>query len=501
MKKIQYQIIVLLVIVMALAACSTGENKNQSTESGNEAETNSELQPYEINFVFIGTPQKDIAEVEAAMNKITTEKINATVKLTPVEYGAWDQRINLMLVGNEKVDLMFSGLRSYGLQVAKKQLMPLDDLVSKFGPNITKSLDPAYLNAPKVNNQLYGIPSVREFASQTGILMRKDIVDKYKIDITAIQSFNDLDGVFKTVQENEPSLTPLVALHGGQPLLDIVAPNTGELFDDRLGFVPFDGNSQIANWFESKEYAERVNTARRWFESGYVSKNIATSKEEGRDLVKANAAFSYFTKLKPGKAEEDSRAIGTEMIAVTLDESISITSMITNSMMSIPSNAKNPERSMMFLDLLYHDQELINLIDWGIEGKHYVKKDENRIGFPDGVDAANSGYNLNQSWMFGNQFLSYLWETNSSDLYEQIKKFNESARKAETLGFTYDINPVKTQVANITNVMNEYRIGLESGTLDPAEALPQFIGKLKSAGINDVISMRQKQLDAWKATQ
>lgn len=265
--------------------------------------------------------------------------------------------------------------------------------------------------------------------------------------------------------------------------------------------MPFDGNSQIANWFESKEYAERVNTARRWFESGYVSKNIATSKEEGRDLVKANDAFSYFTKLKPGKAEEDSRAIGTEMIAVPLDESISITSMITNSMMSIPSNAKNPERSMMFLDLLYHDQELINLIDWGIEGKHYVKKDENRIGFPDGVDAANSGYNLNQSWMFGNQFLSYLWETNSSDLYEQIKKFNESARKAETLGFTYDINPVKTQVANITNVMNEYRIGLESGTLDPAEALPQFIGKLKSAGINDVISTRQKQLDAWKATQ
>jgi putative aldouronate transport system substrate-binding protein len=331
--------------------------------------------------------------------------------------------------------------------------------------------------------------------------MRKDIVDKYHIDVNAIRSLDDLDTVFKTVKDNQPNLTPLVSSQGGQPLLDIVASKTGDLFADRLGYVPFDGKLQIADWFESKEYAERIKTARRWFEAGYVSKNIATSKETGRDLVKANAAFSYLSKLKPGKAAEDSLSTGMEMVAVPLDEPLSNTSIITNTMMSIPTNAKNPERSMMFLDLLYHDKDLINLVDYGIEGKHYVKKGDNKIGFPAGVDATNSGYNLNESWMFGNQFLSYIWETNSGDLYQQLDKFNKSARKSDALGFTYDINPVKTQVANITNVMSTYRIGLESGTLNPDEALPQFISKLKEAGIDTVIATKQQQLVAWKSTK
>ena len=62
-----------------------------------------------------------------------------------------------------------------------------------------------------------------------------------------------------------------------------------------------------------------------------------------------------------------------------------------------------PARAMMFLNLLHTDKYLINLLNWGIENKHYKKVSDNVIDYAPGVDAKTTGYSMNQSWMFGNQ--------------------------------------------------------------------------------------------------
>ena len=50
----------------------------------------------------------DLPLIEEAMSKITKEKINATVKLQPINAGAWNQQVNLMLAGQEKIDVIMS---------------------------------------------------------------------------------------------------------------------------------------------------------------------------------------------------------------------------------------------------------------------------------------------------------------------------------------------------------------------------------------------------------
>ena len=42
---------------------------------------------------------------------------------------------------------------------------------------------------------------------------------------------------------------------------------------------------------------------------------------------------------------------------------------------------------------------------------------------------------------------------------------------------------------------------IDFGTIDPAKKLPEFIEKLKAAGIEKVIAEKQKQLDAWAAAK
>lgn len=150
---------------------------------------------------------------------------------------------------------------------------------------------------------------------------------------------------------------------------------------------------------------------------------------------------------------------------------------------------------MQLMNLLYTDKDIVNLLDNGIEGKHYVKNADGTIKAPEGV--TDTGYLFNQ-WEIGNNALASVWEGTPTDIWDQIKKFNDSAIFSKALGFSFDASPVKTEVAAATNVLNQYKVGLESGSLDPA-LLSEFNSKLKAAGLDKIIAEKQKQLDAWAA--
>ncbi|MNY51174.1 hypothetical protein D3C86_1867400 [compost metagenome] len=61
----------------------------------------------------------------------------------------------------------------------------------------------------------------------------------------------------------------------------------------------------------------------------------------------------------------------------------------------------------------------------------------------------------------------------------------------------FDASPVKTEFAAVTNVITQYKLPLETGSVDTDKILPEFITKLKSAGIDKIIVEKQRQLDAW----
>jgi putative aldouronate transport system substrate-binding protein len=502
--------ITFLTAALALNGCSSASKQQDaaSTPSAKEstaAGAGSTLPPYELTMAFFTTNSQTqgIPEVEKAVNEITKKKLNTTVKFVPISYGSYAQQINLMVASNEKLDLMVSGVGgTYSTQVSQGRLLPLDDLLTKNGADISKTLDPAFINAAKVNGKLYGITSNRDLAADRALMMRKDIVDKYKIDMSKVKTYNDMDSVFQTIKDNEPSMTPLALYTLSTLPADQLVSSSFDILGDRMGVIDYENKDlKVLNLFESAKYAGYLDTVRRWYEKGYIHKDAATSKDNGSDLVKAGRAFSYFTTSKPGNATQSSRAAGVEIMEYKISEPISNTSHITRFMWSIAKNSQNPERAMMVLNLMFADKELNNLFSWGIEGRDYVKKSANVIDYPPGIDAKTVPYGLNQGWLFGDQFKSYVFTGDTEDIYKQTDKFNIDAKKSPALGFTFDSNPVKTEVAAVTNVINQYRAGLETGTLDPKMELTQFNSKLKSAGIDKIIVEKQKQLDDWVKTK
>ena len=170
--------------------------------------------------------------------------------------------------------------------------------------------------------------------------------------------------------------------------------------------------------------------------------------------------------------------------------------------MGIPITCEDEIPVLKFLNLLYSDPDVLNIIDWGIEGVHYerVKGTNTLITYPEGVTSENDGYGLNQGWSFGNQLISYAWESVGNDnYYDEMKAFNENAIQSQAIGFMFDSSSVKSEIAALDSVLAEYRLGLENGELDPEEYLPKFIQALREAGIEKVIAEKQRQLDSWVA--
>jgi putative aldouronate transport system substrate-binding protein len=503
MKIISVLLVVMLIVM--LAACSTpkneGGNTSSTTSDSSESTNGTKTDPYEIVMAMpiFGAIPKDMEAVQAEINKISLAKINTTVKILPISIGAWQQQMNLMTSGGEKLDLALTFGGSYSSNVTTGVVIEIDELLEKYGQGIKQAVATEYLQSAQIDGKIYGVPNVKNYGGRTGIIMRKDLVEKYNIDVASIKTLDDVESVFKTIKDNEPGIFPL-ASNITSPL---VSYQTYDKLGERsgLGVLPnFDNGLKVENYFESQEYADLLNRMHKWFKAGYISKDAATSQTSAFELVKANRAFAYIEKFKPGFVEQETRKIGTEMVwANLLPEAYTTTDDVLLSLWTISQNSENPERAMMFLDLMYSDKNITNLLMWGIEGKHYVKVSDNVIDYPSGVDATSVGYS-NVNWIVGNSFLTYTFKGDDPDLWNKTKEFNEQTIKSKALGFAFNSEPVKNEITALNNVTLQFQKVLETGSVDPSEKLPDFIAKLKSAGIDKVIAEKQKQLDAWAAT-
>ncbi len=490
----------LLVSSVLLGAC--GNSNGDSGSGGSSASSspassggNGKTEQLTVAFLGIGT-MTDVQAVQDEISKITKEKINATVKLMPIDVSAWTQQTNLLLAGNEPLDLMVtSAMFNYSTQVAKNQLLPLDELMDKYAPDIKNTMEPAILNGTRINGKIYGIPSVRDTAADYGFIARKDLVDKYGIDLSQVKTYEDLEPIFQKIKDSEPGINPIVQRSQTLTIVSELLASKFDMLGEGLGVMSLDKNDlKVVNIYETPEYKDALALARKWYQAGYTMQDAATTQEGNNALVKAGKAFGYFSNMKPGFETQESGLDGYEMVAARLTPPISVSTSATSFMLSIPRNTRDADRAMQLMNLMYTDKDVVNLLSNGIEGKHYVKTDSGQIKTPDGV---TSGWVFNQ-WEVGNNSLALVWEGIAPDIWDQMKEFNKSAKFSKALGFSFDATPVKTEIAAATNVLNQYKVGLESGSLDPA-LLPEFVSKLKAAGLEKITAEKQKQLDAWAA--
>lgn len=494
---------VVLAFSVMLSACSSGNNATDTGSKNNTGTNAVKEAPYEVTLYYPGTPQKDVALVEAEANKYLTEKINATIKINAVDWGQWDNKLNLMISSGEKSDIIFTAAwQNYTVNVAKGAFLPINDLLESHGQDILKGLDPAFLEGSKIAGENYGVPTNKELAATRGVLVRLDLVEKYNMDISSVKTWADLEPLLKTIKENEPGITPFyMSNSNGNGLLD-------NLDWDYLGDASVPGvikkigtDTTVMNEVETPEFKETAELARKWYQAGYINSDASTSNVFPKDQAKTGKVFMWADGMKPGKDKEEESYVGFPLTQIELTEPTITTGDASGAMLAISRSSEKPEVAMQVINLLHSDKYLNNLVNFGIEGKHYVIKEgtDNIITAAPGTDSDNPSYNPGAQWELGNQFLNYLWENEDPQKWEKFKDFNSRGVKSPALGFSFNSEPVKNEIAAVNNVNKQFRPVLTAGTADPGEMIPKYQEKLKAAGIDKIIAEKQKQLDEFLA--
>jgi len=467
------------------------------------------LPEIELVYTYPGGVPADVDLVAAELSKVTQERFNATIKLQPVDWGSFQERINLASAAGEKVDLEFTApwINNYAQNVANGNLVALDELLSENAPGLWASMAPTTWDATRVGGKIYGVINQQIFVKDWGVnTLRKDLAEKYKIDLNPLKRYEDVEPTLKALKDGEGG-TPVAVEQdrsviwwaeywGLDPVLEILSNCT------LVGVQYEDSTRKAFNVVDKPEFKQSVELVRKWKNDGYLTDPLAP---EERDALIRSGETGYigFHIVKPGGAEEAKAKYGFDYVAKGMSPWILTTAGVTATLNGISRTCADPARTMMFLELLNTDVDFYNLMCNGIEGKHWVWVDENKklIGYPEGLTAETCGYHPNTDWMFGCVFNSYYWTEAAAagNIWQATRDMNAGATPSPVLGFAFVQDNVQTEMSQITNVVSEMYLPLIEGLADVDETLPKLQQGLKDAGIEAVIAEVQRQIDAWAA--
>src|SRR5260221_6855557 len=88
------------------------------------------------------TPVPDVQQVQDALNKILQTRYNVTLKLNPIDAGAYDQKQKLAVAAGDVQDIVYAvpWTNNYYVNVAQGALPALDDLLHKYAPKTLASM-------------------------------------------------------------------------------------------------------------------------------------------------------------------------------------------------------------------------------------------------------------------------------------------------------------------------------------------------------------------------
>lgn len=512
-----------IMMIFNLAACGKTDNTNSSGSTTKDTTTNDTTQTSEENEVtpaeektpgeithlvlsfmtWTGAPV-DTEKVQNAINVITKERYGIEVELQISDSSSYKQNMTLALSGGEQIDIMSTILCNYNAMVQQGYLLDLEenDLLGTSGTGIIEAVGAEYVDACRINGKLYGLPNNRDMAQGRGCAaIATEYLDGigYTVDsskeIIKI-SIEELNDIYAKIHEKYPDLEVYRPLTLSMSQFSDVDLLGGNAFGVLLNYGK---ELKVENLFTSDYYKNYCARIYDYNQKGYIGKDSVTDTTAVTELVKAGTLISYTTGGKPGIKQQETNMCGRPMtIFQTMDDYVS-SAAVASFPWAITINTVNAQASMQLLNAFYTDEDLANLICWGVEGEHYKVQDNGLITYADGVDATNSGWNHSVGWSLPNQFITKIWDGNDPALWTNIKNFNENAQKSIASGFTFDTTNVATEITSVQNVYDEFQKSIEYGFVDPATGIDEMNTKMAKAGLDKIIAEKQLQLDAWAA--
>ena len=332
----------------------------------------------------------------------------------------------------------------------KGVLSALDEQLSSSSKLLKSYINPSLMAAGKVGKTTYAIINNQQIGEYTFMLLNKNMMDKYYYDPDDFTSLNDAKEFIEVVGANE-SVTPYAGIR--EPI--------------GINYFTADGSkSVVGNMVSPTAVAGEgggpgsLFSSRMWTTYIKLMKEIESNNWLGSETPKATDNFAVGI-VQGEWADVD--GFEDNYYVKVLQNPQGTTENMYNGMFAVSTYTKNVARSMEILTYLNTRSDLRNLFGYGVEGVHY-ELDKDGV-----VKKLSNDYNMKLEYT-GNTFIAYPPEGTSADVWEVAKLHNLDLVMSPWFGFSYDEAQIDQTVrAGVKSFSDSFYRELESVSYDEIE--------------------------------
>jgi len=511
----------MMIVSALISACSKTNNEGaassqpSSSSSGQSSESAAAepLKDVTLKFYFGGDKPAGADAVWAAISEKYKDILHAKFEVKFIPWGDYSNKLLVMAASGDKWDLNFDAeWLGYSQMIGKNAYLPLNELLPKYAPELNAKYETSgALEAATVNGQVLSLPWTMKQNHRPFIQWRKDLADAqgFGLPHNGIKTMEELDAfLLKAKETNSDKRVFNIGFTSGYPynIGQIMMLKYGLADLNFHGFV-FDMNDptfKIIPFEQTEAFKEAAAWAKKWVDDGIMSKDAMVDKTDVNTLFGNGQVFSQYSTHEHSSQTNNypDKAIVTEASMLYPDKPFYNRSPLAN-VVGINKNSPNPERVLMFLNLLETDRELYDMVMYGVEGVNYQIKDE-AATLPDGVDKDNPGNKAYLGWasqwaFWKPQFIrptevnpAGFWQA-ESDFANQPNNINNPLG-----GLFFDPEPIKNELAQRDTVQDEFGKPILAGLKTDIDG---YIAKQQAAGLDTIIAELQKQVDAFLASK
>ena len=486
------------------AVADDGDADDGDADDGaaDDGDVAADLERVTLRFVLFGERRSAVDEVWEAMGEYTRPMINADFDIQFIAGTDYEDRLMVMAAAGEAWDLSFQGeWLNFHQMVAQDAFLELDDLLPVYAPDLYAAYyGLGILDAARGGGgYIVALPWTMTMNHRQFLKWRGDLAEEAGIDGSGVWDWETADVLLHELRDAFPDRYILNGLNY------VMGAEEG------LQFLPFgmainlnDAHPTVIPLETTQSFRNAAHFAERWQEADIIRTDVlvdglnAGVMQTGGQLIAAVSTHEWSQSNRPW-VEEGARWEFVNMFPEGLFANRSPLSNLT----VIPATSENPERTLMWMNLVETSRSVYDLLHFGIYGVTYFLDGEEAI-YPEGMDVSTSSYmDWESRWAFWKPQFMRPDATFPAGFWDRERDFaiyTPENVNSPIMGFSFDLTDVSTEAAQRSQIYDDawrmIRVGLAGGY---QEAIDNLNDASIAAGRDRLVEEFQRQIDEFLA--
>lgn len=375
-------LLVLLALALVVSACSS-EKAEEPSAGGEGASKGGDDGPFEIS-ISLNFDGQDIPEPDNPVQKAIEEYTNTKLNINYVPGNAYQERLSTMIASGDMPQVVASygpPKQSFLLSAFQNDVFwDISPYIEEF-PNLSK-LNPIIYENVSFQGGIYGLPRERPLA-RDAFIYRADWLEKLGMkEPETIDEFYEMLVAFRDQDPDGNNQNDTYGLSTGNLGGSNPQPNMYAVFMGAPNVWEVDEDGKFTRDVFHPAYLEGLKFQRRLYEEGLMHPDFAvmdrpkiegefTTGKAGVLLNTTNTALTYEARLK--QTIPDAEVSFFSILSANGEKRVPA-ALGSNGILMFPKSSVPTEeelkRILTFFDKL-GDQEMVDLLAWGIEGVHH----------------------------------------------------------------------------------------------------------------------------------